>query len=197
MRSDAELMAATRSGDREAFGDLVDRYKDALVNYLTRLAGCRERAADLAQETFLRLYETRDRYQERGQLQAYLYRIATNLLRSERRRERRFRLLEPLLGTPDRDDAERGAGETLLASETQEQVARALARLPLRFRVPVVLHELEGWTYPDIARHLGCRVGTVKSRIHRGRKRLEDQLQPYWSQGLAVAPRPEKNGEPA
>lgn len=197
MRSDAELMAACRSGDREAFGDLVDRYKDALVSYLARLAGCRERAADLAQETFLRLYETRDRYEERGQLKALLYRIATNLLRSERRRDRRFRLVQPLLGTPDGSDGPRDVGETLLASETQEQVARALARLPLRYRVPLVLHEIEEWTYPEIARHLGCRVGTVKSRIHRGRRRLGDQLAPYWSEGLAVAPRPEENGEPA
>lgn len=197
MKSDAELMAATRDGDRDAFGDLVDRYKDALVNYLARLAGCRERAADLAQEAFLRLYETRDRYEERGQLKALLYRIATNLLRSQRRRERRFRLLEPLLGAPERAPVERGAGEALLASETQEQVTRALAELPLRYREPLVLHEIEGWTYPDIARHLGCRVGTVKSRIHRGRRRLGDRLAPYWSQGLAVATRPEDHGEPA
>lgn len=193
MTSDAELMAATRRGDRDAFARLVDRHKDALVGYLGRLTGCPERAQDLAQETFLRLYQRSERYEERGHLKALLYRIATNLVRSEQRRERRFRLLAPLLGRPA---AVADEGDGLLAREARSQVGRALARLPLRYRVPLVLHEIEGWSYADVARQLGCREGTVKSRVHRGRRRLKEMLAPYWAGaegGLAVAA--QENGE--
>lgn len=181
--SDAELMARVRTGDREAFADLVDRHKDAVVNYLARLCGDRDRAEDLAQETFLRLFRAAGSYSEQGYLRAYLFRIGTNLVRSEERRERRFRLLLPFLRREERDEPAAPSG--LLLQELHREVAGAVAGLPLRFRVPLVLHEIEGWTYEDIARELGCREGTVKSRIHRGRQRLREKLQPYWQGGTA------------
>ncbi|MDX1383948.1 MAG: sigma factor, partial [Thermoanaerobaculia bacterium] len=82
-----------KRGDSDAFGALVDRHKDVLVNYLTRLARDRDRAEELAQEAFLRLYQKSSYYRERGQLLPYLMRIATNLLRSEQRRATRWRAL--------------------------------------------------------------------------------------------------------
>lgn len=178
--TDAELMTATRAGDRESFGRLVDRHKDGLVGYLTRLCGCRERAQDLAQEAFLSLFQHARRYDERGHLKAFLYRIATNRLRSEERLAKRWRGLAPLLVGPDDGIEAAPAPERVLAGEAQRQLAAAVAELPLRFRVPLVLHEIEGWPYADIARTLGCREGTVKSRIHRGRQRLRDRLAPYF-----------------
>ena len=84
--ADADLMARLRAGDRDALGDLVERHKDALVNYLTRLTGRRERGEELAQEAFVRLLQAVPRYREEGKLLPYLYRIATNLARSEDRR---------------------------------------------------------------------------------------------------------------
>ncbi len=181
--SDAELMARVRAGDREAFADLVDRHKDAVVNYLTRLTGNRDRAEDLGQETFLRLFRSASGYVEQGYLRAYLFRIATNLVRSEERRERRQRLLLPLLGgEPDRSEPSAHAG--LLRQELQRLLNAAIARLPLRYRVPLVLHEIEGWSYADIAADLDCREGTIKSRIHRGRQALKRQLETYWFGGI-------------
>ena len=181
--SDAELMARVRSGDRDAFADLVDRHKDAVVNYLTRLTGNRDRAEDLAQETFLRLFRSARDYVEQGYLRAYLYRIATNLVRSEERRERRLRLLMPFL--PREEHAEPAAPSGLLHRELTREVAAAVAKLPLRYRVPLVLHEIEGWSYVDIAQEMGCREGTVKSRVHRGRQQLKAKLEPYWKGGTA------------
>lgn len=180
---DATQMARVRSGDREAFSDLVDRHKDAVVNYLTRLTGNRDRAEDLAQETFLRLFRSAGSYSEQGLLRGYLFRIATNLVRSEERREKRLRLLMPFLGRPEH--AEPVAPSGLLRRELHREVSAAVADLPLRFRVPLVLHEIEGWAYADIAQALGCREGTVKSRIHRGRQHLKERLAPYWQGGPA------------
>lgn len=180
---DASLMERVRGGDREAFSGLVDLHKDAVVNYLARLTGDRDRAEDLAQETFLRLWRSAASYVEQGFLRAFLFRIATNLVRSEERREKRFRLLLPFLGRRDHDEPAAPSG--LLLQELHREVAGAVAALPLRYRVPLVLHEIEGWSYVDIARELGCREGTVKSRIHRGRERLRQKLQPYWQGGTA------------
>jgi RNA polymerase sigma-70 factor (ECF subfamily) len=181
--TDAELMARVREGDREAFADLVDRHKDAVVSYLTRLTGDRDRAEDLGQETFLRLYRSAGDYTEQGYLRAYLYRIATNLVRSEERRERRLRLLAPFLPRPEH--AEPAAPSGLLRQELHREVAAAVAKLPLSYRVPLVLHEIEGWSYVDIAEEIGCREGTVKSRVHRGRQQLKAKLEPYWNGGAA------------
>jgi RNA polymerase sigma-70 factor (ECF subfamily) len=180
-REDAGLMTRLRSGDRQAFARLVDRHKDAVVGYLARLTGNRDRAEDLAQETFLRLYRSASGYEERGFLRAFLFRIATNLLRSEERRERRMRLLAPFL-VLDREEAP-VAPLRLLRAEVQREVSSAIAKLPLSYRVPLVLHELEGWSYADIAAELSCREGTVKSRIFRGRERLRRSLESYWHGG--------------
>ncbi len=179
METDSALMAEVLGGDRGAFTRLVERHKDAVVNYLTRLTGDRDRAEDLAQETFLRLFRAAPQYQEQGLLRAYLFRIATNLVRSEERRAKRLRLLLPFLGGRRHDEPAAVSG--LLVQELHRQVALALAKLPLRFRVPLVLHEIEGWSYADIAQELSCREGTVKSRIHRGRQHLRQRLEPYWN----------------
>ena len=181
---DAALMARVGRGDRDAFTLLVDRHKDALVGYLARLTGDRDRADDLAQESFLRLFRAAPGYTERGFLRAFLFRIATNLVRSEERRERRLRLLLPFFGRRERSEHEEPAApEGMLRRELQSQVAAALAALPLRYRAPLVLHEIEGWSYAEIAREMSCREGTVKSRIHRGRRHLKEKLEPYWSGG--------------
>ncbi len=134
--SDAELMARVREGDREAFADLVDRHKDAVVTYLARLTACRDRAEDLAQEAFLRLFKAAADYVEQGFLRAFLFRIATNLVRSEERRAQRQRLLAPFL--PRQTHAEPAAASGMLRRELHREVAAALAQLPLRYRVPLV-----------------------------------------------------------
>ena len=185
---DGQLMERLRSGDREAFAQLVDRHKDALVNALTRMTGSRDRAQDLAQETFLRLYRGAAGYLEQGRFQAYLYRIAVNLLRGEERRKKRWRLLTPALIAANghgpngyHANGHRPAAPAeaaVLRDEVKEKVSAALARVPLRFRVPLVLHAIEGWPYDEIARALATREGTVKSRISRGRRRLQEILTP-------------------
>ena len=182
---DAQLMAGVKRGDRDAFGCLVERWKDPLVRYLARLTGQLDSAEDLAQEAFLRLYRSAAGYREQGRLAPYLFRIATNLLRSQERRRRRWRLLEPLVRSASHDE-EVAAGERhVLAGELQRQVQRHLAALPMHYRSALVLFEIEGWSQEAIAELLGCRPGTVKSRIHRARALLRDALEPYWNGGAS------------
>jgi len=179
--SDAELMTRVRRGDQDAFADLVERHKDAVVSYIARLTADRDRADDLAQETFLRLFRAARDYTEQGYLRAFLFRIATNLVRSEERRAKRLRLLTPFL--PRQEHAEPAAPAGMLRREMHRELAAAVSKLPLRYRVPLVLHEIEGWSYVDIAQEMGCREGTVKSRVHRGRLQLKAKLEPYWNGG--------------
>jgi RNA polymerase sigma-70 factor, ECF subfamily len=184
--NDVELLTRSRERDADAFAQLVERHKDQMVNYLTRLTGCRDRAEDLAQETFVRFYRQIHHYREEGTLSAYLFRIATNLVRSEERRKRRWQLLQPLLpaGVFARGgEAPASPQADALASEAHRQVTRALASLDVLYRAPLVLREIEGLSYEQIALALGCREGTVKSRLHRGRQLLKEILAPYWNGG--------------
>lgn len=180
---DAELMQAAAAGDHAAFTRIVDRHKHALVNYLTHLSGDRDHAEELAQEAFLRLYQSAGRYDDRGKLGAYLFSIATNLVRTEQRRSVRWRRLLPAFLHAETAASRETPQTDLLATEAGHEVRQALARLPLHFRAPLVLREIEEWSYQEIAAALGCRVGTVKSRINRGRERLRVLLEDYWKHG--------------
>lgn len=177
--SDSELFQRARTGDRAAFGELVDRHKDSLVNYLTRLCGNSEQAEDLAQESFLRLYQRGNQYREQGKLQAYLFRIATNLFHSQIRREQRWLRLRSLFLAANGHQPEPPQQSRLLQGELGEQLATALLRVPIRYRTPLVLAFVEGWSHREIAAAMECQEGTVKSRIHRGRKLLRAELEPY------------------
>jgi RNA polymerase sigma-70 factor, ECF subfamily len=176
---DALQMAELRAGRLAAFEQIVDRHKEPLVNYLARLTRCRDRAEEYAQEAFLRLYQNAHRYHEQGLLAAYLFRIATNLVRSDERRSKRWRLLTPFLDQDDRA-REPSPQRAVLHDEAAEVVGAAIRELPLPFRAPLVLRELEGWSYQEIADALGCRTGTVKSRINRAKARLRSRLGLYW-----------------
>lgn len=185
--NDAELLTRSRERDPQAFAQLIDRHKDRVVNYLTRLTGCRDRAEDIAQETFVRFYNQLDHYRDEGTLSAYLFRIATNLVRSEERRKRRWQMLQPLLAASgfatNGHRPEASPQADALASEEQRQVTRAIASLDVLYRAPLVLREIEGLSYRQIADTLRCSEGTVKSRLHRGRLLLKQLLVPYWNGG--------------
>lgn len=183
--SDGELFQQVQSGDKSAFAALVDRHKDGLVNYLTRLCGDSTRAEDLAQEAFLRLYERADSYLEQGKLQAYLYRIGTNLLRSQIRREQRWRRIRTVFSNTNGHHAEPQQQARLLRQEIGEQLTICLQRIPLHYRTPLVLAFVEGWTHQQIAKLMGCKEGTVKSRIHRARKLLQSELAQYRHGGIS------------
>jgi RNA polymerase sigma-70 factor, ECF subfamily len=180
--TDDALMQRVREGDDDAFSEIVDRYKDSLVNYLTHLVRSRDRAEEIAQDAFVRLYRHAANYREQDRLGPYLFRIATNLTVTEVRRAKRWTLLLPRLhastsqSTPSPD-------ANLITDEIQRHVNAALERLPLKFRAPLVLFEIEEWSYEEIGAALELPIGTVKSRISRARELLRRTLAPWWKGG--------------
>jgi len=182
--TDDQLMQRCVDGDEVAFGEIVDRYKHALINYLTHLVRSRDRAEEVAQDAFVRLYRNVSKYRERERLGPYLFRIATNLVVSEVRREKRWSLLLPRLNASTSQIAP-SPDATLLVDEIQRQVSAALERLPVKYRAPLVLFEIEEWPYDEIAKVLEIPSGTVKSRISRARELLRRHLAPWWIGGNA------------
>jgi len=187
-RSDHALIEATRAGDEAAFGEIMDRYRGSITNYLYRFLNDYEEAVDLAQETFVRVYFALDRYHTQYAFSTYIYRIATNLAISELRRRKRRRLmsLTGLFQAEDGGDVEFQPADTrkladveMVEDERSQTIARAIAALPEKYRVPVVLRDVEGRTYEEIAEIMELGLGTTKSRISRGRGLLKEKLQHY------------------
>lgn len=188
--SDHSLLEATRTGDEAAFAELVRRYRNQITNYVYRITNDYEAAVDLAQETFMRVFRAADRYQQSHAFSTYIYRIATNLAISELRSRKRRRLVS-LTGFFQGRDREGEACEldlpdlrplqdiALVEVERSTAVARAIATLPDKYRAPLVLRDVEGRSYEEIARILEMSEGTVKSRINRARTFLRDKLQAY------------------
>lgn len=187
-RSDHELIEATKDGDESAFTEIVARYKSPITNYLYRFLNNYEDAVDLAQETFVRVYFAIDRYHTQFAFSTYIYRIATNLAISEIRRRKRRRLfsISGILAG-DKDEAtefeipdERSLPETeLLDSERDRQIAKAIAALPEKYRIPIILRDVQGRSYEEVSAVMDLGLGTTKSRISRGRALLKEKLQDY------------------
>ena len=179
--SDRTLADRHRYGDREAFAEIYRAYETMVYNLALRLSGDPDRAADLTQEVFLRVYRHLERFRGRSSLKTWIYRVALNTCRSRLRR--RKLVLEPVGDDAERRlsgfaDERRGPEERALAGDAEKLLRGALAELPRTYREAVVLRDLEGLAYDEIAQVLGVKIGTVRSRIARGRSRLADLLQP-------------------
>src|SRR2546421_1066822 len=187
--SDHALLEAIRTGDEDAFAELVARYRNPITSYIYRMTSDYDGAVDLAQETFMRVYRAAARYQTTHAFSTYIYRIATNLAISELRKRKRRRLvsLTGLLTSADgqepRDfDApdERPLQDVSLVDfERRQFVKRAISTLPEKYRAPLVLRDVEGKSYDEIAAILQTSDGTVKSRINRARNFLRDKMRHY------------------
>lgn len=170
-----ELIKQVQKGDHNAFNNLMASYKDRIVNYLYQLTGDYQRAVELGQETFIRVYYKAHKYRPIAPLSSWIYTIATNLARSEARKQSRKTTVsiddipnEYYAGTYSEDPVDSG----LIAN-----LRRALEELSPHYRIPVVLKDIEGFSQEEIARMLKRPVGTVKARITRGRAQLRKKLE--------------------
>lgn len=188
IQTDHALIEATRNGDEAAFASIVGRYKSPITNYLYRFLNDYEEAVDLAQETFVRVYFAIDRYHTEYAFSTYIYRIATNLAISELRKRKRRNVLS-LTGLFQAEDDEQAEfqppdtrsrpDEDLVEDERSRVIAKAIATLPAKYRVPIILRDIEGRSYDEVAEILELGLGTTKSRISRARALLKEKLKSY------------------
>jgi RNA polymerase sigma-70 factor (ECF subfamily) len=172
---DATLVERTLAGNREAFGALVERYADTARRVARAILRDADDADDAAQDAFIAALSNLSRYDTRRPFAPWLMRIVTNTA-IDRDRRRRIRRAEPL------DEGLTDGGESPeRAAERGEEAARlraALAELPHRQRVAVVLFDAEGYAHAEIAEILGVPVGTVRSDVHHARRALREKLAP-------------------
>jgi RNA polymerase sigma-70 factor, ECF subfamily len=177
---DIDLVERHRSGDLNAFDEVYERFGEMVYNLALRLSGNREEAADLTQEIFLRVYRHLGSFGGRSTLKTWIFRVALNHCRD--RLSRHYPATLPIddrkeEGEPAFADPARSPEEMALAADEGRRVSEGLSLLPQVFREAVVLRDLEGLSYEEIAEVLGIRVGTVRSRIARGRDQLRCLLE--------------------
>ena len=171
-----ELIRRVQSGDEAAFEEIVTVYKHKIVNFLCQLTGDYQRAVELAQETFMRVYFKAHRYKPVAPLSSWIYAIASNLAKTDLKKSRRYYQISL-------EDMQYKVHEGMISSDNPESsgmeknVKQALGDLHPRYRIPVILKDIEGFTQEEIAAILNTPVGTIKARISRGRSYLKKELE--------------------
>ena len=184
---DNDVVRAFLEGDQRAFGELVRRYDTRLLNFVYRTIGDRERAQDLVQETFVRVYRHIERFDLTKKFSTWIYTIASNLAKNELRNRSRnpLVLFQTIKKNWDADhrpleweDTQYKPDDLFRKRHLREKVEEAVKELPEHHRIVFVLRELEGKTYEEIAEITGCNLGTVKSRLNRARNNFAQIIAP-------------------
>lgn len=178
MKDDARLIDEALDGDSAAFGQLVTRYQDRLYNTLVHVVGSREAAYDAVQDAFVQAYVKLDTFQRASAFYTWLYRIGFNLAVSRRRREKPAVSVEharEVLGHEPVDHGD-GPGARMERQERACQVQAGLARISQEHRAILTLREIDECSYEQIAEILDLPIGTIRSRLHRARLQLRDEL---------------------
>jgi RNA polymerase sigma-70 factor (ECF subfamily) len=194
MNADMALVRRAQANDRAAFNEIVLRFKGKVYNYIYRMVQSTLDAEDLTQETFLRAYTSIHSFQSRASLNTWLFRIATNLCIDYSRKNKKISSMTTSLAQENEDDADETDRDIpdvafdpqrlLLNKELGARLDQALRQLPEKLRTVVLLHDIEGLPYEEIAGIVGCPLGTVKSRLFNARNTLRARLSPYLS-GIA------------
>ena len=185
--SDEDLMARTAEDDERAFTELVRRYQSRVIHLVSRLLNDREVSEDIAQEVFVRVHLHRRNYQTGSKFSTWLFTIAANLAKNEIRRRKRRRNWTSLDGLQEmlKDsslqfaDLKANRESDLEREQLSGVVGQAIASLPERYRLALVLRDIEGLAYEEIGLALRIPGGTVRSRINRARMMLKRKLEPW------------------
>ena len=180
--TDEQLIKKFQDGDVGAYNQIVYRYKDRLLNFIYRFLNDLDRSEDLVQDTLLKLYTHKDSYKEIAKFSTWLYTIAANLARTELRKIKRrktFSVTE--LSHDDREfiieSTDLGPGEESFSQNFEKNVQQALVELPDDFKTIIILRDIQELSYDEISKIVEVPLGTVKSRINRGRVKLQQLLQ--------------------
>jgi RNA polymerase sigma-70 factor (ECF subfamily) len=189
---DAALMLRAKRGDRTAFAELVEKYKQPVMNFVFRPLRDEIEAEDLAQNVFLQAWKSRSRYRQTAKFSTWLFTIARNLCLNEIRRRSRHPAESIEEAHAEHEDQPRqqyedksqiAPPEKLLHGELAQKIEEALAELPENQRTAILLCRQDELSYEEIAEVLDCSLSATKSLIHRGRETLKEKLKPYLQTG--------------
>lgn len=171
MREDNELIQRCKEGNLEAFEMLVEKYRNQAVNIAYSLLGCRADGEDVAQESFIKIYRSIGGFKEQSKFSTWLYRIVVNTAYDFLRRKK-----QPLVSLDDIEYVPSVLPKDTELQGSKELINEALASVPFEYRSVLILREIEGLSYKEISEALKISIGTVESRIFRGRAMLKDFL---------------------
>ncbi len=180
--TDEQLIARFQSGDERAYIELVNRYRDRLINFVYPFFGDFEQAEDVVQETMIKLYEKKHYYREIAKFSTWIYTIARNLANTELRKKKRRKTTYISRMTKDDRQYDIPAVQADLNQNLQNEFIRdrihaAIRELPEHFKTVIILRDIQELSYDDISNIVGVPLGTVKSRINRARLQLQAELQ--------------------
>ena len=184
---DSAVVSAFLNGEERAFAELVERYQTRLLNFIYRTIGDRDRAEDLVQEVFIRVYRHLHRFDRSKKFSTWAYTIASNLAKNELRNRSRnpLVLFQAMRGPGDEEerpiefeDATTRPDDMYRKRHLRELVESTVSKLPAHHREVFVLREIEGKSYEEIAEITDCNLGTVKSRLNRARTAFAAIIEP-------------------
>ncbi len=182
--ADFVLMRAIQKGDMVAFSEMVNRYKDRLMNVIGRMLSSTEEAEDIVQETFVRVYQHRQSFNFQHCFSTWIYTISLNLARNELRKRKKFKFFD--ISDMQGHEAE-FAVEPKLPSRLPQALDTAVKALPEKYRTAFLLRDVQELPYDEVAKVLDVPLGTVKSRVNRARLILRDKLQPRLEEHNALS----------
>ena len=193
MAEDKQLIKLAKNGDIEAFEKLVEIYQSKVYNLAYKMFGNPEDASDLAQEALIKIYKNISTFKEESQLSTWIYRIAYNLYIDELRKRKKM----DVQSIDEQYDDSNESRITIIDSQpTPEQhlenkektviIHNAINKLSVEQRVAITLRDIDGHTYEEIAKIQNCSLGTIKSRINRGRSQLKEILSEYLEQNSTI-----------
>ncbi len=182
--ADHDLMRKIQEGDMVAFNQMANKFKNRLMNVISRMVGSTEEAEDIVQETFLRVYQHRDSFDFKHCFSTWIYTIALNLGRNELRKRKRFKFLDifDLQGKESEI-----AVEMKLPSNLPGAIENALTSLPEKYKSAFMLRDVQELPYEEIAKIMNIPLGTVKSRVNRARAMLREKLRPRMEEYNALS----------
>ncbi|HDP81445.1 MAG TPA: sigma-70 family RNA polymerase sigma factor [Spirochaetes bacterium] len=172
VRDDIAILDLLRDDPDRGMAALAESYYGRVLNLCFSFAGDEDEARDLAQEVFIKVFTSLKGFKGKSSLSTWIYRVTVNACIDTARKMKRNRTV-PL------DENAPAEGPREVRCEASEPVREAIARLPLRYRTVVILREIEGRSYREMADILGCSIGTIESRLHRGRDMLRKLLAPW------------------
>ncbi len=172
---DFSLIKRFIDGEESVFRFIVQRHKEKVRNIIYMTMGSNDDVDDIAQEVFITVYRNLHQFKFQSQFTTWLYRVTVNKCKDHIRKMKIRKIFSPIKDS----DREVGYNVSVEESNTAELVHDAINKLPDKLRIPLLLKDIEGFSYQEIAETVQCEIGTVKSRIFRAREGLKDLLKPY------------------